>query len=205
MILLRAKVAPTNIGIKCCSVCASCIVLCFEQFVDHVNIDSYAYMANTGENFCSSAYNGMLINIKHSLTFQYATTCAKNILAICKWAIIFINIATFWFVAKYVTTGATEVHNLWNPSILVFLWTYVTATIFLGVFETSIISMMTCLCVDMDLHEGEPQSGPPCFHDSLEDIKVDSAAIEKEDARNIAKAEAKYAEYNKEKEVGESD
>ena len=147
---------PTNIGIKICIVCAGCIVNVFEQSVDHITVDAYAYMANTGENFCSSAYNGFLINIKHSLSFQYATGVAKNVIAIIKWAIIFMNIATFWFVAKYVTTGATEVHNLWNPSILVFLWTYVTSTIFLGVFETSVVSMMTCLCVDMDLHDGSP-------------------------------------------------
>lgn len=80
--------------------------------------------------------------------------------------------------ATYVTTGATEIHNWWNPSFLVFLWTYVTATIFLGLFETSVVSMMTCLCVDMDLHDGIPQAGPPTFHDSLEDIRLASHMIE---------------------------
>jgi hypothetical protein len=29
------------------------------------------------------------------------------------------------------------------------------------------MSMMTCLAVDMDLHNGEPEKGPPTFHDKL--------------------------------------
>jgi len=146
-------------------------------------------MANTGENYCSSAYNGFLLNVKHSLSFQFATGIARNLIALIRWAIIIINILTFIFLSTYVTTGATEVHTLFNPCILVFLWTYVTSKIFLGIFETSVITMMTCLCVDMDLNDGAPSAGPPCFHDSLEDIKEESAAIEKEDLKNMQKAE----------------
>jgi len=89
----------------------------------------------------------------------------------------------------YVTTSATEVHTLFNPCVLVFLWTYVTASIFMGIFETSVITMMTCLCVDMDLNDGTPSAGPPCFHDSLEDIQLETAEIEKLEMQELLKAE----------------
>jgi len=64
--------APKNAAIKVVICCAECCIKVMDGFADHVNIDAFAYMANTGENYCSSAYNGFLLNVKHSLGFQFA-------------------------------------------------------------------------------------------------------------------------------------
>jgi hypothetical protein len=44
---------------------------------------------------------------------------------------------------------------------------FLTASIFLGLFDTAVMSMMTCLAIDMDNHNGTPVKGPKTFHDCL--------------------------------------
>lgn len=48
--------------------------------------------------------------------------------------------------------------------ILVGVVTYMTASMFLGLFQTAVISLLTCLAIDID-NNGEPVNGPPTFHD----------------------------------------
>jgi hypothetical protein len=44
--------------------------------------------------------------------------------------------------------------------------TYLTANMFLGLFDEVVLALVTCLCIDLDLHDGEAKFGPPTFHDS---------------------------------------
>jgi hypothetical protein len=44
--------------------------------------------------------------------------------------------------------------------------TYITASIFLGLFDEAVLALVTCLCIDLDLHNGEALYGPPTFHHS---------------------------------------
>ena len=60
-----------------------------------------------------------------------------------------------------------EVSSLWGPVAIVAVSSYLTASIFLGLFDTSVNAMMTCLAIDMDHHNGEPVKGPPTFHDHI--------------------------------------
>lgn len=122
-----------------------------------------------------------------------ATNFAKGLVGLLKWAVILLNILTFQFTLKYITTGITEVHNIWNPTLLVFLFTYVTVTIFLGVFDTAITSMVTCLCVDMDLHDGNVTAGPDGFRDDIQEAADVLEAEEKkaEEKARIAELKAR--------------
>lgn len=118
-----------------------------------------------------------------------ATNFAMGLIGILKWCVVVLNILTFQFTVKYITTGATELHNVWNPTLLVFLFTYVTVTIFLGVFDTAIMSMVTCLCVDMELHDGNVTAGPDGFRDDIM-----QAADVLQAAEDAAEEEARVAE-----------
>lgn len=89
------NLTPKNACIKLCVCCANCCIYMLENFVDHISINAFAYMVNTGENFCSSAYNGFLLNIKHGINFQMALQFATATISLLKWTVIGLNIIVF--------------------------------------------------------------------------------------------------------------
>jgi hypothetical protein len=52
----------------------------------------------------------------------------------------------------------------------------------LGMFDSVVLGMLTCLSVDMDMNGGTPQRGPPTFHDGIK--KSDEDAIKASQAGN---------------------
>jgi hypothetical protein len=54
---------------------------------------------------------------------------------------------------------------------LVGLITYMTASVFLGLFDTAVMALLTSLAIDID-NNGKPKFGPPTFHDKTN--KMDS-------------------------------
>ena len=67
-----------------------------------------------------------------------------------------------------------EVSSLLAPMVLVGVITFMTASIFLGLFDTAVMALMTCLAIDMDMNDGHPLFGPPTFHDSMGKIEADA-------------------------------
>ena len=149
---------------------ADCIMRCIEKVVDYINESAFAYMAVSGDGFCSSAWSGFLLNIKHLMKFSFANGIAKVFMFLGKAAITVGNCFSLYFIMKNITHDTEEVSSLLGPIIVVAAVTYVTASIFLGLFDTAVLALMTCLAIDMDMNDGNPQFGPPTFHDSMEKI-----------------------------------
>lgn len=147
-----------------------CYINCLEKVTDYLNEAAYAYMAVAGESFISSAWNGFLLNIKHLLRFSFANTIAKVFMFIGKVGITAGNVFTLLFIMKTITGDTEEVSSTFGPCLVVGCWTYFTASVFLGLFDTAVMAMMTSLAIDMDCHGGSPQRGPPTFHDSVKKI-----------------------------------
>ena len=63
-----------------------------------------------------------------------------------------------------------EVSSYLAPMVLVGVVTFMTASIFLGLFDTAVLALMTCLAIDMDMNDGSPKYGPPTFHDSVKKV-----------------------------------
>jgi len=49
--------------------CGSSILKCIEDICDYINKAAFAYMAVTGDSFCTSAWSGALLNLKHLVKF----------------------------------------------------------------------------------------------------------------------------------------
>lgn len=39
--------------------------------------------------------------------------------------------------------------------------------LFLGLFDEAVISVLHCMAIDMELHDGRPRYGPPTFHEKM--------------------------------------
>ena len=76
-----------------------------------------------------------------------------------------------WMIVKSMSIDK-EVGSLFAPLCVVGVFTYLTAGVFLGVYDTAVLALMTCLAIDMDLNGNKPKFGPPTFHDAVSNIEA---------------------------------
>jgi hypothetical protein len=148
---------------------------CLQKVIEYINKAAYAYMAVSGDGFCTSAWNGFLLNLKHSLEFAWARVLAELFILTGKISLVAVNCGFLWITMNFITkdmTGKDKVSSIYGPMVVVALITYVAASVFLGLFSNTVLSLMTCLAIDVDLN-GEPKFGPPTFHDSLDNFRVE--------------------------------
>jgi len=134
-------------------------------------------MAVSGQGFCTSAWNGFLLQLKHGLAFAWAKFLAEAFIFIGKLSVVFINCGSCYFIMKNVTKdfeGDEAISSPAAPLIVVGFVTFIATVVFLGLFDETVLALLTCLSIDTDLN-GEPKYGPPTFHDAIGKIKVDKS------------------------------
>lgn len=102
-----------------------------------------------------------------------------------KLVIVLGNCYFFLFIVPYTlneettapeTTGAAgegEKISYTGPLLCVALGTYVTAEVTLGMFDESVLALMTCRAVDIDINGGREEDtkyGPPTFYDRFDSL-----------------------------------
>ena len=158
------KASGGNKLIKAIVCVAECILTCIEKICDYINVSAYAYICVTGDGFCEGAWKGFLLNVKHMLEFTFANYIAKIFILLGKVALTVVNCFMLVFIMKDITGVADTIHSIWGPVAVTGLITWIAASLFLGIFENAVMALMTCLAVDMDLHDGDPKYGPSTFH-----------------------------------------
>jgi len=164
------KASGDNPVIKCAVKCAMCLLNCLEKICDYLNEAAFCYIAVSGESFFPSAWKGFLLNLKHGMKFVFANMIAKVFIFLGKVGIVTANVFSLLFIMKNVTKDTEEVGSIAGPVIAVAFVTYLTASLFLGLFETGVMAMLTCLCFDLDMNKGTPMYGPPTFHDKMDNV-----------------------------------
>jgi len=114
---------------------------------DYINESALAYVAVSGDNFCPSAWSALMLQLKHLAEFSWSIYIAKAIIFIGKLAIIIGNAFFLYFVMK-LKKDTEEISSYMGPMLSVLIVTYITTDIFLGLFDTAVLSMMTCLAID---------------------------------------------------------
>lgn len=90
---------------------AECVLACIEKICDYINQSAYAYMAVSGDSFCSSALSAFILNLKHMSKFAFANFLAKMFIIIGKVSITAINIVSFYYIMKFGTKNLEEGDN----------------------------------------------------------------------------------------------
>mgnify|MGYP000883664024 CR=1 FL=1 len=131
-------------------------------------------MAVSGDNFCPSAWKAFLLNVKHMSKFAFANLLAKCFIILGKFAITAMNMASLYYIMKFGTKnfeeGENQVSSILAPIVLVGFITFMTASVFLGLFDNAVMALLTSLAIDMDNNGGTPASGPPTFHEKTTKI-----------------------------------
>lgn len=167
------KASGNNPAVKCAVCVANCLLACIEKITDYINKAAYCYMAVSGDGFCTSAWNGFLLNMKHALEFAWAKVLAELFIFTGKLSLVICNCGFLYITMKFFTkdlTGPGAVTSIWGPIVLVGFITFIAASVFLGLFSNTVLALMTCLCIDVDLNGPEPKYGPPTFHDAIINI-----------------------------------
>jgi len=134
--------------------CAECYIACFERLCDYLNGQAFAYMAVSGDNFTTSAWNGFLLHIKHMMKFSFANLIASIFIFIGKLGLTIGNVFSMICIMEFVTKSYFEVKSVFGPCLVVGGFSYITASIFLGLFDEVVTAMMTSLAIDMDMNDG---------------------------------------------------
>ena len=139
-------------------------------------------MAVSGDGFCSSAWNGFLLNLKHLVKFTFANTIAKMFVALGKVAIVLSNMYLTYNVMNY-TGSIDQVSSVLGPLVVVGIVTFGAASIFLSLLDEAVMGMMTSLAIDMDMNDGYHKYGPATFHEALgkvsDKIQLTSSKVSK--------------------------
>ena len=132
---------------------AKCVLCCLESIADYFSKVGYAYMAVTGDAFCTSAYNGLLLNLKYCAKFVFALKLASMFVALGILAVTCANTGLTWIFFTHVFEEADDANVV--AALFAFgVISFATAAIFLGLFDEAVLTMVMCVAVDLDLHDG---------------------------------------------------
>ena len=84
----------------------------------------------------------------HGLEFAWANFIADLFILLGKVGITTINCFSCYMIMKYVTKDLDEVTSVTGPLFVVAVVTYISANIFLGLFDEAVIALLNCLCID---------------------------------------------------------
>jgi len=102
------KQSGDNAVVRNMVACAHCVLGCIERICDYINQAAYAYQAVSGESFCTSAWQGFLLNFKHMAKFAFANMIAKVFIFIGKVAITGGNMISLYYIVKYQQSKDSE-------------------------------------------------------------------------------------------------
>jgi len=85
---------------------AKCCMACLESIIEHLSKLAYAYMAVSGDSFCSSAWNGFILNLKHLAKFIFAMQIAGLFVFMGIITITCINTGIGYLLTMYVVKDA---------------------------------------------------------------------------------------------------
>lgn len=122
--------------------CVRCCFRCFENLIEYIQKNAYANMAVSGDSYCTSAYHGMLLNLKHCSQFYFAVEFSSIFVFIGKVFITCLNVVTFYCIIRYGTHTYDKVESALGPIIMVAIFSFVMAHIFLCQFEEGTLAML---------------------------------------------------------------
>lgn len=134
--------------------CAGCILWCIERVCDYLNEAAYCYQAVSGESFCTAAFHGFLLNLRHGAAFIFANMIAKAFIFLGKVGITVGNVVTLYYIMKF-RGDLEEVGSVQGPIIVIAVFTFLAASLFLSLFEEAVMALCTCICADKDMNDGD--------------------------------------------------
>ena len=133
--------------IKCCRCCLDCC----HRFIKYVNMHAYCQVALTGENFCEAALSGFSVILKHSGVFAFSLGLGTIFNVLGKLTVSVLNVTIAYCMLKFLPNLYDEINSPIGPLVVVFAFTFLIATLFMGMYTTTATALLHCLFADVDI------------------------------------------------------
>ena len=175
--------------------CIQCCLKCLQSVVEAVTTNAYIFTALKGKSFCTSGGMVFKLIVNHGKVFVAVNVLGtiivflgEVIIAVAAAAVAFIIIQN---TAAFKPGGAQELSANWLPILVVLIFSYGVSTLFMGIFDTTVDSVLVCYCTDVDENKTR-NGGKKEFEKSLHMEPSAFDAKAKADAKKAA-SEAKAA------------
>lgn len=170
-ILQSAAQESDNAVAKIIACLISCCLHCIEALIEHLTTLSYAMISISGDQYCASAWNGFILNLKHCVKFYMAITIGKMFVFMGCVGVVAANAGSCLLLLNYAfQADASQVAFIYGPVIVVAVMTLMITFVFLAPFNDAVVAILLCFAVDCELNNGTPQFGPPSYQEKLKAI-----------------------------------
>jgi len=159
---------------KCLVGCIRCCLDCFDRFIRYINRNAYIYCALTGSSYCTSALNSFVLILKNAAKFGFVEGIAGCFMFIAKF---FIAIMTT-LVSYFLLGAMVKVSDPYGPLFVIFLLSYMVATIFIEIFDTGANTILQCYLLDTEVGLCDDEHIPKSLKKFFSDDEI-KAAMEK--------------------------
>lgn len=135
-----------NACTKCLLGYIRCCLACFDRFIRYLNRNAYIYCALSGESFCSSALNSCVLMLKNAAKFGFVEGIADCFMFIAKFFIAVLTCLTSFFLLR----AMVEAESVYAPLLVVFIFSYLVAGIFIDIFDTGANTILQCYLLDKE-------------------------------------------------------
>lgn len=148
--------------------CVDCCLWCCEKCMKFLNRNAYIEIAIYGKSFCRSAMNAFAILLRNALRVAAINSIGDLVLLICKLIITAIGTVAAFFYFQYSeeisgalgadsnsTLGSADNVQYESLQILVIaIFSYFLANMFIGVYEMMIDTIFICFAEDSERNDG---------------------------------------------------
>jgi len=142
---------PMAQAVKCVVCVVRCCLDCFNRFIKYLNATAYCQIAITGENFCTAAMNGAILYLKNGTTFSISAGLVWIFNILGKLTISTVNCIFAYLCIAYMPQLEIKVNSPIGPLIVVALYSYLIATLFMSLYSDTALCMLHCFHVDLDI------------------------------------------------------
>ena len=107
-----------------------------------MNENAYIQVALTGENFCSSAMAAFALALKHSGSFLVTNGIGTLICFLGKLTIALANTFVGYIMLTNIKEIKESVEEPMAPLAVIFLFSYIMASIFMSVYSTTSLTIL---------------------------------------------------------------
>ena len=141
----------SNAPLACCSAVCRCVLDCCLKFVKYINMNAYVQVALTGNSFCESAVIGAVLTLKHAATFVITQGVGSFISFLGKIVIAGVNTLLGYLIITEDKNISDNIESPIAPLIVIFVISYLIASIFMGVYTIISITILQCMYTDIDI------------------------------------------------------
>lgn len=136
------KLKENNQLASCISSGIRCCLACFDRFIRFLNVNAYIHVCLTGNSFCSSAMSAFVLALKHSGSFMTTNGIGSLINILGKLTISVGNSVIGYILIISLEETKNSVQEPLAPTAVVFVMSYLMASIFMGVYSITSLTIL---------------------------------------------------------------